>query len=268
MIRLAGFFLLLCLTAKVNLLWGQLPDSAVWQVEAQWFTVDRLQNVYLIDQNNSIRKWTPTGPSPFLYTNQELGTLQQFDATDPFNLLLYYPDFMTAVQLDRTLNERSRLSFPELGLPQIDCIAKSRDNQIWAYDGWQNRLIKLNAQGDILAKSQNLSLLPQAAPLRPRQLFAAGNHVYLYDEQLGVLIFDAFGQYISTIALAGKTAIQSLGDKLVLRDSDGLILVSGAGRYQLVTFPVNIPASAIVRLTRSHILYLHQQELYIRRHDP
>lgn len=265
--RTVFYLLLVCLTAKTDLLRGQLPDSAVWDVQAQWLEVDRLQNVYLVDDNNSVRKWTPQGPSPFLYTNQELGTLQQFDVTDPFNLLLYYPDFMTAVQLDRTLNERSRLSFPELGLPQVDCIAKSRDNQIWVYDGLGYRLLKVNAQGEILAESQNLSLLPQGAPQRVEQLFAAGNYVYLYDVQRGVLLFDAFGQYISTVALPGKRAIQTLGNRLVLRDHQDLIVVSGRGQQETVILAANIPAASTVRLTRSHILYLHQQQLHIRRRN-
>mgnify|MGYP006266114973 CR=1 FL=1 len=265
--RTVFFFLLVCLTAKTERLWGQLPDSAVWDVPARWMEVDRLHNVYLIDDNNGVRKWTPQGPSPFLYTNQELGTLQQFDATDPFNLLLYYPDFMTAVQLDRTLNERSRLSFPELGLPQVDGIAKSRDNQIWAYDGLGYRLLKLNAQGEILAESQNLSLLPQGAPSRVEQLFAAGNYVYLYDAERGVLLFDASGQYMRTVDLPGMRAIQTLGNRLVLRDHHNLIVVVGTGQQETVTLPASIPATAVVRLTRSHILYLHQQQLHIQQRN-
>jgi len=265
--RFLCLLFLICLTAKTTPLVAQLPDSAVWNVDAQWFTTDRLQNIYLIDENSGVRKWTPTGPSPFLYTNQELGTLQQLDATDPFNLLLYYPDFMVAVQLDRTLNERSRLSFPDLGFPQVSCIAKSRDNQIWAYDQLRSRLIKINAQGSILAESQNLSLLPQGAPLRPNQLFAAGNYVYLYDAQQGVLVFDAFGQYTAAIPLTGKTAVQTLSNQLVLRDNEECTIISGTKHFQTIALPVEVPTQAIIRLTRNHLLYLDRNNLYITRHD-
>lgn len=255
---------LLGLTANIQQLAAQLPDSAVWQVDAQWLEVDKLQNVYLIDTRGQVRKYSATGQEMFMYSNQELGPLQQFDATDPFNLLLYYPGFMTAVQLDRTLNERGRLAFADLGLPQIDQVAKSRDNLIWAYDPLGNRLLKLDATGIVLAESQNLSLLPQGPPT-PTHLLATGNYVYLYDPGLGLLLFDAFGQYIQTISLPGKTLVQTLGDQLVLRDATSLLLINGAGRQTVVALPSYLPPDAPVRITRHHLLYLDRHRLHIRR---
>lgn len=256
--------IIISLSANAFLLHGQLPDSAVWSVDAVRFEVDKLQNIYLIDGLQNVRKRTPDGSEVFLYTNLELGALTTFDTTDPFNLLLYFPGYMTAVQLDRTLNERGRLAFPELGFPQVDDVAKSRDNQIWIYDGLRYRLLKINADAQVLAESQDLSLLPEGAP-NPTQLIAAGNYVYLLDPGRGVLIFDAFGQYAQTVQTDHKKLLQTLGDQLLLRDGPQLYLLNGQGDLMPLVIPFSIPPTAELRIAKNHLLYLHGQELHIRR---
>jgi len=256
--------LLVCLSAKAN---AQLPDSAEWSVRGSRFVVDKLQQVYLVDDAQNLRKYTPAGKEVFMYSNLGLGPLAQVDVTDPFNLLLYYPQFQTAVQLDRTLNERGRLSFLDLGYPQIDMIAQSRDNQLWIYEGLQNRLLKVNARGQQLAESQNLSLLPGGAP-SPDFLAAAGNLVFLGDGSDRLLVFDAFGQYIRPISLEGRRPIQVWRNNLVLSSADGAWIMTPDFQFTALDVPEQVIAAAHWRISKNQVLWLTAGGLHIQTRQP
>ncbi len=259
--RVWWFCLLVCLSAKAN---AQLPDSAVWSVRGDRFVVDKLQQVYLVDEAQNLRKYNPDGKEVFMYSNLGLGPLEQVDVTDPFNLLLYYPQFQTAVQLDRTLNERGRLSFLDLGYPQIDMVAQSRDNQLWIYEGLQNRLLKVNAIGQKLAESQNLSLLPEGAPT-PDFLAAAGNLVFMGDGNDRLLIFDAFGQYVRTIPLEGRRPVQVSSNNLVLVSAEGAWVMDPNFQFMYLNLPVPAIAAPHWRISKNQVLWLTAEGLHIRK---
>jgi len=262
--RICWLCLLVCLSAKAH---AQLPDSAVWSVRAERFVVDKLQQVYLIDEAQNLRKYAPTGQEVFMYSNLGLGPLSQVDVTDPFNLLLYYPQFQTAVQLDRTLNERGRLSFLDLGYPQIDMIAQSRDNQLWIYEGLQNRLLKVNASGQRLAESQNLSLLPGGAPT-PDFLAAAGNLVFLGEGSDRLFIFDAFGQYVRTIPLEGRRPIQVWRNNLIMVSKEGAWMMDPNVQFTSLKLPEQSLAAAHWRISKNQVLWLAADGLHIRKRQP
>ena len=251
--------LLVCLSAKAN---AQLPDSTVWPVRGSRFVVDKLQQVYLVDEARNLRKYSPKGKEVFMYSNLGLGPLAQVDVTDPFNLLLYYPQFQTAVQLDRTLNERGRLSFQDLGYPQIDIVAQSRDNQLWIYEGLQNRLLKVNARGQQLAESQNLSLLPGGAP-SPDFLAAAGNLVFLGQGNDRLLVFDAFGQYVRTIILEGRRPVQVWRNNLVLASDGGAWMMNPDFQFTPLDVPRQALTTAHWRISKNQVLWLSVDGLHI-----
>jgi len=72
------------------------------EISSPVFTTDQLRNVYTVTKTNEVIKYTPSGQIQFRYNNNTLGNLAFIDATDPFNLLLFYPDFRRVILLDRT----------------------------------------------------------------------------------------------------------------------------------------------------------------------
>lgn len=262
--RVCWWCLLVCLSAKAN---AQLPDSAVWSVWGGRFEVDKLQQVYLVDEARNLRKYAPNGKEVFMYSNLRLGPLAQVDVTDPFNLLLYYPQFQTAVQLDRTLNERGRLSFLDLGYPQIDMVAQSRDNQLWIYEGLQNRLLKVNARGQQLAESQTLSLLPGGAP-SPDFLAAAGNLVFLGDANKRLLIFDAFGQYVRSVPLDGRRPVQVWRNNLILVSDKGAWMMNTDFTFSRLALPEDALNAGHWRMSKNQVLWLTAKGLHIQNRQP
>ena len=170
------------------------------EIAADFFTVDRLQQLYTIDSSGALVKYSPSLKKQFDYSNLPFGPLAKFDATDPFNLMAFYPDYQTVILLDRTLSPTAELNLNMLGLIDVQTIAMGNDLHLWLYDQATFKLYKVSPQGAISLESGNLSLV-LAQPPQPTQLMVQNNFVYLYDPEQGLLQFDIFGQYLTTISL-------------------------------------------------------------------
>ena len=183
--------------------------------EAKFFTLDKLRQVYLVTPSNEVVKYSPEGRELFRYNNNTRGNLAYIDATDPFNLLLFYPGFQAIATLDRTMNETALLLLFSAGIVNATAIALANDNNIWVYDQATFRLLKIAPDGTVLASSDNLSAqLPQ--PPAAQQLVARENMVYLNDPGQGVFLFDGFAQYHQLLPLPAYSRIQMLDGYLQL----------------------------------------------------
>jgi hypothetical protein len=182
-------------------------------------TTDPLQQVYVVDDKNSVYKYSPAGQLLFQYNDNRLGRLGAIDASNPFNVLLYYPDYQVAVTLDRTLNKTGAFQLFQLGTVNPVAVTLSMDNHLWLFDEISSQLRKIGHEGAELARSDNLSLLLGARP-NPVQISAHGNYIYAADPNLGILVFDLFGQYDRLIPLSGVDQCQAFDYFLLCRRGD------------------------------------------------
>ncbi len=186
-----------------------LQPLASFERKDQLLAIDRLQQLYFINDQQAVTKTDASGQVLFEYNNFRLGDLAYLDVTDPFGALAFYKDFGTIILLDRTLNPLTELNLGELGYFSIDLVATSRDNQIWLYDQQDFKLKKVNQQGQLLSESQDLSLtFPKG--INGRSLKAIGNQVFLQDDAYGLLVFNQFGQFIRQIPLQGLAVPDTL----------------------------------------------------------
>jgi len=188
-----------------------LIDS--FSTQSVFFTVDRLQQLYEIDSSGILTKYAPEGNVQFTYSNQSLGDLALTDATDPFNVLLYYPEYQSVILLDRTLSPTAELNLLSLGLIDVQLMAMSNDQHIWMYDQATFKLYKIDPRGKINLESGDLSLMLAHPPLA-RQLIVQNNFVYLFAPEQGLFQFDSFGQYLRTIDLKPAGKVQLIDQKI------------------------------------------------------
>ena len=179
------------------------------------FTVDKLQQVYLIDSINTVYKYGPDGREIFHYNNNTRGTLGYIDATDPFNLLLFYPELQSIATLDRTMNETGLLHLFSAGVVNATAMGLAIDNNIWVYDQALFQLKKVGRDGQVLVTSDNLSA-QLADPPRATQLTAQNNLIYLTCPGQGVYVFDNFGQFYQLLPYPQAERVQLLDQKVVL----------------------------------------------------
>ena len=69
------------------------------------FTIDNLDNIYVLNSRNQVKKFNANGDSVAIYNDvKKFGKVTLIDVSNPMKILLYYRDFATVVMLDRFLN--------------------------------------------------------------------------------------------------------------------------------------------------------------------
>ncbi len=178
------------------------------------FTTDQLRNVYTVTKTNEVIKYTPQGQIQFRYNNNTLGNLTFIDATDPFNLLLFYPDFRRVILLDRTLSETGAFDLFNLDVIDVPAVGISSDNNLWIYDDLKFNLKKIDRNGRVLQESNNISLV-LGKTLEPNFILERDNGLYVNDPEIGILVFDLFGNYSKRIDVKGLVQFQIIDEQLV-----------------------------------------------------
>ncbi len=174
---------------------------------ARWIETDKMQHLYLIENEHSLYKYNKAGELLYSYHENSLGEISSVAVQNPFYILVYYNDYSTAVILDRTLSEIRRQDLSELGIDQLQAIGIASDNHTWLFDNGTATLQKIDAQNQILLESSDLNL-QLAEVLTPNRLVEYQNKVYLNSPNLGVLVFDAYANYIKTIPIVGLDYFQ------------------------------------------------------------
>jgi len=126
--------------------------------KAHFYITDRLCNIYLIDADYQIVKYTPAGKETYRYNNNRLDRPTFIDATDPFNIMVFYPDYQTIILLDRTMTHTATLNFSDFDFFNVNAVAFSSDNKLWVYDELNFRLKKVDRNGKTIQESDDLSL--------------------------------------------------------------------------------------------------------------
>ena len=184
--------------------------------------LDPLGQLYSVTSDNEIIQYRADGTVGFRYNNNKLGRLGEIDPGNPFNILLYYPDFQTIILLDRTLNEQTRIVLSELDLIDIELVALGADNLIWLYDAVDIQLKKLDQAGKISFRSDRLNQLLQDIP-QPDQLLAFNTRLFLNDPGRGILAFDQFGRYETTLPVIGADNLQLINEDRLLYTREGKV---------------------------------------------
>lgn len=228
------------------------------------FAVDALRQVYAIGPGAELIKFDAAGQELFRYDNSTLGQPGLLDVSNPFNLLLYYPDYQTIVLLDRTLNERSRLDLRQTELQNAATVARSFDDNSWVYDDWAYRLAKLDARGRILLTTDDLRLLLGVATA-PAAILADRDRVFLYFPERGLATFTNYGQFLRWIELPPSRRWSWSGDRLLLQQTDESWSVWHPSVDEPLPLPVATDWQSSTLVLRRHGQFYDLSESGIRR---
>ncbi|WP_373552571.1 hypothetical protein [Haliscomenobacter sp.] len=235
-----------CLAASTTafcvrfILFGQLANAQnvdsiplidSFEAQVQLLSSDKLKQIYFVSPRQVLYKCNEQGKVLFEFSNRYLGNLSKIDATDPFDILLYYPDYQTLLFLDRTLNVTAdvRLKAEQFPLPTL--VALSRDRQVWIYDAGLNTLNRMDRQGNIKSSSQDLSLL-LGRRFSPNQLVCNERGVYLVDPEQGILSFDLFAQFQAFLPTVGIEQLQAFDQYLLFRQQGAYYVGETIGTAQ------------------------------------
>ncbi|MCB0518406.1 MAG: hypothetical protein H6577_02710 [Lewinellaceae bacterium] len=192
------------------------PYKQLFSIAAQAinFTTDKLGNIYLLAKGGEVVKYTPDGKEQFRYLNKTLGEATCLDATNPFHLLLFFPEYSNIVTLDRTMNLTGQFNLLNFGLFQVNAVGMAGDGRLWIYDEVNFRLKKIDSDGTVASEGADMSMV-LGKTVKPNFLLERDQLVYLNDPGLGILVFDIFGQYQKTLPILGLASFQVFDDQLI-----------------------------------------------------
>ncbi|MFN8309300.1 MAG: hypothetical protein U0T73_05005 [Chitinophagales bacterium] len=175
--------------------------------KAKFVVADSFGNFYAAE-NNSLRKFDKNGVL-FSQPYQEFkrGNIGSVDVSNAMKITVYYPDFQTAVTLDRFLSPLTTYDFTQLGYQNITAVGSSTDGKLWFFDNVDYKLKKIDESGKVLIEGQPLN---QAAGkiIVPNFLMEKNGNVYVNDTAEGICVFDLFGTYARTIPIKGLKRFQ------------------------------------------------------------
>lgn len=173
---------------------------------------------FLSASNNGVIKYNNDGAFICRYEEFKYGKVGMINVTNPMKVLVYYPDFMTVITLDKFLSPLNTYNFFDLGYQNVSAVASSVDGQIWFYDNIDFKLKKIDETGKIYRESQPLNIVLEQTP-NPNFMMERDNLLYMNDPAIGILVFDMFGSYSKTIPLKGLSRFQILQDQVIYFDS-------------------------------------------------
>jgi hypothetical protein len=228
------------------------------------FTVDNLDNVYLLSSTNQVKKLNANGDSVAVFNDvKKFGQATLIDVSNPLKVLLYYRDFATIVVLDRFLTVRNTIDLRKHNILQVRAVGQSYDNKIWVYDEVENKLKKIDEDGTLLQETNDFRQLFDPAPL-PQRIFDEDQFVYLYDSSLAVYAFDYYGALKNKIQISRWQNFKITG-RYIFGSGNGRLF-----RYNIKTFllddwklPVEISSAQAFNFTTSRLYALRKDRIDI-----
>jgi hypothetical protein len=178
-----------------------------------YFTIDNLDNIYLLSNTNQLKKISRDGDSVVFNDVRKYGKLFSIDATNPLKLLLYYKNFSTIVVLDRFLNILNTINLRQQNIYKVKAIAASYDNNIWLFDEDDAMLKKIDDNGMVLMSTVDFRNIFDSIP-SPEQILDRDKFVYLYDTAKGFYTFDYYGSFKTRIPFLNWSSIDVIANNL------------------------------------------------------
>ena len=210
-------------------------------VEGEQYFSDPMGNVYVV-KDNTLKKFSPGHKLVAEYTNAFLGNIHSADISDPLRILLFYKENMQILWVDNYLAElRSPLWLDELGADQAELVCSSSQGGFWVFSSLNNQLLYFDVNLSLLHRGTTLNILT-GPDIRPVYMLEKNRSVYLNVPGTGILVFDRFGNYSTTLPADVPDAFQ-VTDHYVYFTRDGGLIRCDLKTSEIV--PLSLPGTGV-----------------------
>ena len=115
----------------------------------------------------------------------------------------------------QTLTFATRIFF------RVKAVTTSYDNNIWLFDEQDNKLKKIDDNGNNLFETVDFRLLFDSVPT-PQKIIDYDGFVYLYDPEKGIYTFDYYGSFKNRLPFLHWTDIEIIDKQIYGFDKDHL----------------------------------------------
>ena len=194
--------------------------------------MDNLDNLYIISPSGQIKKLNAAGDSVGIYNQaKNYGKLYTIDVSNPLKILLFYKDFSTIIVLDRLLANQSKIDLKSYSILNPSAIGNSYDNDIWVYDEFDNKLKKIDEQGNKLLETPDFRTIFDES-IAPQKIFSENGLVYLADTTNGVFVFDNYGSFKKKIPIKNWQTIAIANSNIISANRESISVFNSATYLQ------------------------------------
>jgi hypothetical protein len=180
----------------------KLKPLAILSVEnLTCFTIDHLGNTYIATSENDIIKFDKDGNKTATSNFKSLGNIKSIDATNPFEVYVFYKEQNQILYFDNLLNYRGTSDFESAGYFMLSAIARSFDNKVWVFDLNDLRLKKVRKDLSLELSSGNVREFSDGDKFDPEYIVDLNQSVFVFERNKGLFEFDIFGNYTRRISM-------------------------------------------------------------------
>jgi hypothetical protein len=228
------------------------------------FSVDNLDNIFLITATNQIKKLNNNFDSIASFNDvKRYGSIYTIDVSNPLKVLVYYKDFATIVMLDQQLNNRNNIQLRAQNMLQVKAIAQSYDNNIWLFDEVDNKLKKIDESGNLLLETSDFRLLFEDNAT-PQSIIDMNGLLYLYNNNKGWSVFDYYGGLKNQYPITDWQDVQVTDHYLRGHDSSFYYMANPKQlQYSNIKLPMNLTNAIKLLLLQNKAYVLTKEGLEI-----
>ncbi len=229
------------------------------------FYVDNLNNIYLLNKNNQLKKLNTNGDSVAVSNAlKKYGDIYSVDVSNPLKIIVYYKDFSTILILDRFLSSLNTIDLRKYGILQAQSVALSYDNNYWVFDAVENKLKKIDDNGNLLLQTPDFRTIFNES-FSPEKIIDNNGFVYLYDLKKGWMIFDYYGAFKQSIPQANLKNVQVIKNELYGFDSAQHVHRYNVKTFEEITYHFKTNITGIIKLyvSMNNLYALNKYGLYI-----
>ena len=187
-------------------------------------SIDRLNNIYLVDDRGGIDKYDSDIKLVLQYSPQQLAEISLIEAWNPLKVFIFYQDFQEYIFLDRFLTATSRFNVREFS-NYTRAATISADNNVWLLDYADFSLKKYDVILNQITIATSLSQVLSQDDNDIRYLREYQNLLFLADFHHGIFVFDNLGNYLRKIETDSVEYFNFKGNNLYYLKDNSIELV-------------------------------------------
>ncbi len=187
----------------------ELNKTIKFKNNIEIFTTDNFGNIYVYE-SKLLKKYNEKGKLLSIYSENISNKLTSIDVTDPFYILLYYKNSNSIIFLVNNLSKIGKtISLDKHGFYYVKAVCKSKQNAIWLFDDYENKLIQYNFN-----KKQSLQqIYINQKKIAQIKIKEQANFIYLQNGNNQINIYDNTGFLIENLKF--KNIFQIKGENLM-----------------------------------------------------
>lgn len=199
--------------------------------------VDNLGRIYIVDDKNILINFFPNLTEQYRFANRRSGAISSLDLANPLRVVAFYDDFNQVKIFDNTLTIITELNLAE-NFIDVSACGVSNDANLWIYDPYQFKLIKIQDNGAVILESSNVNDFGMSN-VKITDIKEKGNFVLLCDRNKGFYFFDNLGQYLYHFQATDIRSVQFDGQRVFYYTSSGLMMYDVIQKEQQMIQTVN-----------------------------